>query len=309
MGNSPEIAPPPVKLSKVRQGLVGVAPLALLAAWFAGGTAAYDFATRPQPVADHAAPPDGVALFVQHCAYCHGEKGTGRGIASLSPQARYFGRDKYKFTTTKKGDAGGMPTDDDLLYVIRHGIPGTAMWGFKDRMTEDQMRAVVAHLRTLTRAGLAERYRLEAEKNEEDPDWKEIAKRVEKEVPVGEPVTVPPPRATTPESVLRGQLLFANAMKTACASCHGNDGRGDGKEANDKKNDPPHQGGDGLPNKPRDLTTGLFKGGKERERLYPRILHGIPGTPMPPHNKLSPGEVEDLIDYVLSLKKETMAAR
>jgi mono/diheme cytochrome c family protein len=121
---------------------------------------------------------------------------------------------------------------------------------------------------------------------------------------VGEPIPVPAlSKSANDEAIARGRALFVNTAKVACASCHGPDGRGDGKDANDKKNDPPHQGGDGELNKPRDLTSGVFKGGKEPERLYTRILHGIPGTPMPPHNKLAPQEVEDLIQFVLSLSK------
>ncbi|MBX3397123.1 MAG: cytochrome c [Gemmataceae bacterium] len=295
------------RVSKLGQGFIGLAPLLLLGGWFAGGTAVHGFFQRPAPE-PVAAAPNGAALFIKHCAYCHGEKGDGKGLAGLTPLARYFGRDKYKFTSTRKGDNGGIPTDDDLLYILRHGIEGTAMWGFQDRMTDEELRAVVAHLRALTRAGLAERYRLEAETNEEDPDWKAIAARVEREAVVGDPVPLPAFKPATPESVARGQQLFLNTAKTACASCHGATGRGDGPAVNDKKNDPPHQGGDGLPNKPRDLTTGRFKGGREKERLYPRILHGIPGTPMPPHTKLTPDEVQDLIDFVLSLKPDDKAA-
>lgn len=307
MGTSPA-ATAPVKLSRPAQGLVGLAPLALLALWLAGGLTVYSHA-RPAPAAEaEPAPPDGPALFVQHCAYCHGERGTSQGLAGLNPRARYFGRDKYKFTTTHKGDQGGLPTDADLAYTIRTGIPGSAMPGFDQKLTDAEVRAVVGHLRTLTRAGLAERFRLEAEKNDEDPDWKEIAKKVDKLAAGDEPDALPPFRPATAESVERGRSLFLNAAKTACASCHGTDGRG-GPAENDKKNDPPHQGGDGTLNRPRDLTSGVFKSGvyapgtTDKARLYALIYYGIPGTPMPPHSKLSPQEVEDLIDYVLALKK------
>lgn len=298
------------KVSKIGQALIASAPLLILGGWFAVGTAVHGYFTGRSPEPVPSATSDGAALYLKHCAYCHGEKGDGRGVAGLIPQARYFGRDKFKFTSTRKGDNGGIPTDDDLLYILRNGIEGTAMWGFRDRMTDEELRAVVTHVRTLTRAGLAERYRLEADKNEEDPDWKEIARRVDREAAIGNPVPMPAFKPATPESIARGQQLFLNTAKTACASCHGTTGRGDGPAVNDKKNDPPHQGGDGLPNKPRDLTTGRFKGGREKERLYPRILHGIPGTPMPPHTKLTPDEVQDLIDFVLSLKTgDTVATK
>ncbi|QEL13840.1 c-type cytochrome [Limnoglobus roseus] len=305
MGDSPVLFPAhaaPPKLSRFRQGLVGLAPLALLAAWLAGGVATFDYASRTPPPSDHMPPPDGRALFIKHCAYCHGENGTGQGLAGLNPHARYFGRDKYKFTSTHKGDQGGLPTDADLVYTIRTGILGSAMPGFADKMTDDELRAVVAHVRDLSRAGLVERYKREADNNQEDPDWKDIAKKVEKESQPGEANTFPAFTPATPASVDRGRVLFVNTAKTACASCHGADGRGDGPGVvSDKKNDPPWIGGDGLPNKPRDLTSGVFKTGGEKAHLYSLIFYGIPGTPMPPHSKLSPREVEDLVDYVQSL--------
>jgi mono/diheme cytochrome c family protein len=173
------------KLSKFRQLLVGLAPVALLTGWLTGGTTfhqrakpnwftpdtnVYQYA-KPKD-APPAAAPNGHALFVQHCASCHGEKGEANGIAGLKPKARYFGRDKYKFTSTRKGDLGGIPTDDDIVYILQHGINGSAMPSFHDKLSEVEMRAVVGHLRVLTRAGLAKRFALEAEKNEEDPDWK-----------------------------------------------------------------------------------------------------------------------------------------
>jgi mono/diheme cytochrome c family protein len=306
MGDSTTPSLSSVELSKFRQALVGFAPIALLVGWFTGGNTVHTY-TAPKPPKEAAvALADGRTLYLQHCASCHGEKGDGNGIAGLKPRARYFGRDKYKFTSTRKGDSGGVPTDDDLMYIIRNGIHGTAMPPFQEKMNDDQMRAVVAHLRTLTRAGLAKRFFLEAEKNDEDPDWKEIAKKVERDSPIGEPVTIPQlGKGENAEAIARGRALFVNTAKVACASCHGNDGRGDGKDANDKKNDLPHLGGDGEPNKPRDLTSGIFKGGREPERLYTRILHGIPGTPMPPHSKLTPQEVEDLIQFVLSLSQRS----
>ncbi|HET9228980.1 MAG TPA: cytochrome c, partial [Thermoanaerobaculia bacterium] len=60
----------------------------------------------------------------------------------------------------------------------------------------------------------------------------------------------------------------------------------------------------GTPAKPRDLTTGLYKGGGEPEQLYARIVLGIPGTPMPASDKLSPQDVEALVAYVRSLARK-----
>jgi mono/diheme cytochrome c family protein len=57
----------------------------------------------------------------------------------------------------------------------------------------------------------------------------------------------------------------------------------------------------GRPTHPRDLTRGGYKGGGAPERLYARILVGMPGTPMPASNTLKPDEVCDLVHYVRSL--------
>ena len=43
---------------------------------------------------------DGAKLYVQHCANCHGERGDGNGITSLTTNARYFGHEPYKFAMT-----------------------------------------------------------------------------------------------------------------------------------------------------------------------------------------------------------------
>src|SRR5262249_35612531 len=57
----------------------------------------------------------------------------------------------------------------------------------------------------------------------------------------------------------------------------------------------------GVPTRPRDFTRGIFKGGRERDQLYARILLGVPGTPMPASANFKPEEVGDLINYIQSL--------
>ena len=57
----------------------------------------------------------------------------------------------------------------------------------------------------------------------------------------------------------------------------------------------------GTPARPRDLTHGPFKGGRERDQVYARIMLGIPGTPMPSSGTLPQKDVLDLVNFVLSL--------
>ena len=67
---------------------------------------------------------------------------------------------------------------------------------------------------------------------------------------------------------------------------------------------------DGTPARPRDLTRGIFKGGREREQLYARIMLGLPGSPMPSsRNVYKPHEAGDLINYILSLSDSSTEER
>ena len=77
-------------------------------------------------------PIDGVAkeagkqLYSKYCAQCHGDKGDGEGYASphLQPRPRNFTLGKYKVRTTPNG---ALPTHQDLVNIIRRGMPYTSM--------------------------------------------------------------------------------------------------------------------------------------------------------------------------------------
>jgi mono/diheme cytochrome c family protein len=277
-------------------------PLALLLyVWLAArgvlGQAEY---TRPAMVAAEVEP-NGAALYIQHCARCHGERGNANGITSpsLDPPARRFGEEKFQLATTQNS----IPADDDLLYVIRHGIPGTAMPAF-DHLPEADARAIVSHVRWLAHAGTYSRLFRRAKKDEDEPDAEEISKQVVKLIQPGAQVELPKdlPEPTA-ESIARGKKTFG----LNCATCHGPEGKGDGPNVKDMKNDLPEKGGNGRPTKPRDLARGVFKGGSETNRLYARLLLGMPGTPMPEMRALKPQEIGDMVNFVLSLSDQSRA--
>lgn len=256
--------------------------------------------TNPPAVAVSPAPADGPRLFAQHCAQCHGARGDGRGVAQLSIPARYFGADPFKFTSTT---GTKVPTDATLVGTLKRGIHGSSMPSF-DALRDDELTALVGYVRVLARKGRYEELYRKAVKGYDDggdePDPVKLARLADEQCVVGDPL--PPPAAfgpPTPEAVARGRLVFG----TACASCHGPEGRGDGAQAlaGQLKND------NGSLAQPRNLRGGVFKGGREKEQLYARIMVGIPGTPMPDGRNLKPGEVDDLINYVLSLSEQTAA--
>ncbi|HET6574403.1 MAG TPA: cytochrome c [Fimbriiglobus sp.] len=268
--------------------LIGTPVALVLATWVAPVAFHRRPAAAPAPVA--AARPDGAKLYAEHCARCHGERGDGVGTISsqLSVPARNFGEGKFRLATT----TNGVANDEDLLRVLRRGIPGSAMPAF-DRLADEELTALIGRVRELTRQGMLARACRKAEE-QGGADLAEVAAAVEVMCRPGEPVAVtdsfPPP---TPESIARGRLVYLNA----CAQCHGPEGRGDGPQVKDLKNE------DGSPTRPRDLTGGLFKGGGEPERLYARIVLGMPGTPMPASTTLKPQEIGDLINFILSLSE------
>ena len=78
---------------------------------------------------------DGEAVYNQWCAGCHGEDGAGEGPAAntMLPRPRDFTLALYQVSTTASGE---LPTDADILRVIDEGMPGTAMPGWEEVLTE-----------------------------------------------------------------------------------------------------------------------------------------------------------------------------
>ena len=97
-----------------------------------------------------AAPADkerGAKIYAKRCLMCHGEEGDGDGPGAkrLNPPPRDFTEALYKFKTTGADDP--MPNDDDILSMIRDGMPGTSMPGWKDVLSEQEMLDLVLYLK------------------------------------------------------------------------------------------------------------------------------------------------------------------
>ncbi len=133
------------------------------------------------------------------------------------------------------------------------------------------------------------------------------------------------------ESIENGRKLFAGPIAN-CASCHGATAMGDGQRNNydawtkewleglDPQNRdeirPMLKLGALKPQHilPRNLRTGVYRGGSEPSDLYLRIVNGIDGTPMPatamqPANAqgLTETDVWDLVNFLLSLPYEAIS--
>ncbi len=122
----------------------------------------------------------------------------------------------------------------------------------------------------------------------------------------------------TVESRARGRKLFLSKT-LKCVDCHGPTGRGDGPMTEDYQLDRntnkyyPFRGlvdEWGHPIKPRNLTRGIYRGGRRPLDIYRRIYVGIKGTPMPSSAAaLNDAQIWDLVNYVLSIPYETAETR
>jgi mono/diheme cytochrome c family protein len=202
----------------------------------------------------HASPQDvpGWSRYEQLCAACHGTRGDGRGPAAAYSRGepRDFTRGAFEWRTT----AFGAPASDaDLARTIRFGARGTSMPAFGDVLGDRDIAEMIAIVRAFA------------------PN-------------VGTPQRA---IALAPESsATNGAAIWARA---GCASCHGDDGRGNRALA-----EPPY-----------DLTREPLRRPRESDAPSDRrraaawsIATGMTGTPMPGFPN---ADVWALADYVVQL--------
>lgn len=232
------------------------------------------------------APSPGPALYAQQCAACHGVDGNGDGPAAvwLYPKPRDFGAAMFKVKSTP-GQA--LPTDDDLLQTITRGMPGSSMPSFS-YLSLQERQALVQHVKNLTIRTSAS--------GEEVNAFEKARKAGAAELPV----VVPPEPAVGVQQLALGREVY---QRMQCTLCHGEMGAGDGPQV------PTLRDAAGIPARPRDFNTGLFRGGHTGRDLYLRIHNGMPGTPMVPYGPemLKPEERWALVHYVQSLRRTDVA--
>jgi cbb3-type cytochrome c oxidase subunit III len=221
--------------------------------------------------ASGAAAPRGKTVYDQHCVECHGATGRGDGTAApfLTPQPRDFTVGRYKLRTT---ESGSIPTDDDLARSVREGLPGSAMPAWKGLLSDADIDAVVAYVKSFSPRFASEQPNV---------------------------VTLGSPVASTPQSVARGQQVYD---KLKCTACHGTDGRGAGAVQNSFEDDWKH------PLRATDLTEPwMFHGGSTPRDIYLRFRTGMSGTPMPSFvGTVTDAEMWDLANYVASLDRKPL---
>jgi DMSO reductase family type II enzyme heme b subunit len=189
----------------------------------------------------------GQELYDAYCARCHGFDGDGKGEASnfTYPTPRDFTSGMYKFRSTPSGDP---PTDDDLKRSILVGFPGTSMFGWEGKFSDEDLEALIEYLKYFEE----ETFEIETEAIE-----------------IGEPPPV------TDELMATGMEVF---QKAKCWECHGKYGRGDGE----KGWQPNFKDDWGDKIWPTNLAHAWeLRNGASLEDLFRSIGTGLDGTPMP----------------------------
>lgn len=209
----------------------------------------------------------GQEVYARNCAFCHGEKGEGNGWRAhmLYPKPRNFTRGVFRLRTT---ESGGLPTDRDLYRSVSLGVPGTAMpaWGYY--LPEEHRWAVIAHLKTLSKAF--------------------------REEPAGKLVLLGTPPEMSAARLAKGRDLYASV---GCVECHAADGTGMGRAAGGMEDS------FGMPIRPRNFHRAWeFKRGRTVQDVALTITTGNDGTPMPSFQKaLTRDQIWNLAGYVVSL--------
>lgn len=287
----------------------------------------------------------GRVLYMRHCSHCHGTAGDGNGPTAqyLYPRPRDYRNGIFKFTSTIDSSRA---TRDDLLRVLKYGIPGTYMPSFL-LMKDEELEALVEYVRFLAMRGEYEQKlvselaadfsskaletRLQSESRQDivqeladflKDDMPETAETAGDELAetwttaeAEESKVVPsvPRVPDSPESRRRGRELYLGKALN-CANCHGIDGAGNGPQTIAFEKNPltdelyPEAGLHdiwGNLNQPRNLQTGIFRGGRRPIDVFNRIYAGIKGSSMPAFKNTPHEDIWHVVNYVLSLQFES----
>ena len=225
--------------------------------------AAYADLTWPPGADVPADRPLGARVYAKHCAVCHGPDGRGNGPAapSMIPRPRDFTLGLFKYKSTPPGEP---PTDADLEHVVSDGLAASAMPYFKDLLSEAEIRAVAAQVKSFSMAFQG----------------------------AAHPIDVPPRPPASPASVERGRAIY---LSQGCVGCHGVDGA-KGGYLQDARNYP-------VPVRDLSAPW-TFRGGSDGAQVWLRLTTGLAGSSMPSlASALTPGERWDVVSYVESLAR------
>jgi len=160
-----------------------------LAARLQAGTASNPVGNDPRAIAA------GRDAYTGSCAECHGSSGDGKGV---------FGPGTYPPATDLTTHDVGEKSDAELFWITKNGLSFTAMPGFGDQYSDQEIWNIVAYLRSLQNGE-------PAAVNVPNPTFAQLSAAD----PAG-------------DSVQRGAALY---FAQGCQACHGSVGEAPGNLA------------------------------------------------------------------------------
>ena len=273
---------------------------------------------------DDAALARGSLVYRRWCMQCHGPSGAGDPAYAVAggPMPRDYRQGVFKYVTAfpppstpKKAGLGasGKARRQDLKRTVRIGVDGTIMPAFPT-LTEQEVEDVVSYVIHLSVRGETEFATMEKtiKPGADDPiyeggelDWlfvrHELAVLINWGVAAEHPIPVPPEQPMTEDeriaAAVRGARLY-NAAEFGCASCHTDYGRGQQLKWDTWA----------TVVQPRNLTLGVYRGGRKGADLYARIYGGIAPSGMTAFHKTvedappgTPDKIWDIVHFLHAL--------
>jgi len=229
---------------------------------------------RPPTVKERSA---GDAIYREHCAVCHGDKGAGAQWTrfSLNPPPRDFTAPASKAELNR----------ERMITSVTYGRPGTAMMAFSKRLSPAQVETVVDYVRG-TFMGEGNGASTPAVAAGPSHGHQGTGGNITPQVAAIQPVDMnaPMPFGLQPDVAAGRSFFMAN-----CFTCHGR--KGDGKGPRSRFIKPP----------PRDFLSANARKRYNRPTLFRAIAIGKPGTVMPAWSKvLDEQQIADVAEFVYS---------
>ncbi|MFK7819379.1 MAG: cytochrome c [Planctomycetaceae bacterium] len=285
----------------------------------------------------------GRALYMEHCLHCHGTSGDGAGPTAeyLNPLPRDYRNGVFKFTSTKEGKTATREDLTRVIKMGIAGTYMPSFMLLEDQEVDQIVEYVRwlsmrGQLENALGAELAGNYSAEAmaERIDGGENRNEIMSELREELVAlpetadglagdiadawdeaesTEALIVPSVGhiEDSEESRRRGRAVFISAA-AKCTNCHGSQGLGNGKqteeyEANAATGEKwPEKGLHDMWGhiiKPRNLTRGIYRGGRRPIDVFRRVRAGVKGSGMPAFSTavISDEDLWHLVNYVKSI--------
>ncbi|NNE62731.1 MAG: c-type cytochrome [Gammaproteobacteria bacterium] len=221
---------------------------------------------------------EGSRIYAEYCSVCHGDTGKGAvwATAGLSPKPADFTSGKFQQDMTR----------DHMIQSVSYGRPETAMTGWKNRLSDDQIETVVDYVIDAFMPLMGDKgHATIADKGPDDGhDHSHAHTHADPDTELDVYLGMPLAEGMTGNAERGGNLYDNN-----CADCHGLNGDGRGPRAYF------------INPKPRNFLHTASRASFNRPALQRLISKGKLRTEMPAWEKvLDKQQIADISEYVFT---------